>query len=389
MALDPFGKPLSTLPPFELNLQQKRQATLLYHWMSLDYLRELKALIDALIRGADVDLELAKMQGRDAVLSNDRWGVRDTSANWSTFVFPAIEDFRKSTSRLIAWRASQIYCGTGATQCSRMIDEFSSMWMTEDEEKRFKAQFEKVCQHAQFIDFAAGIGGVRHQLNDYSMSLYWNEWSSRFPLLPKFRVRTDVEGTTNKMPSRTGVYVAQDDPYATLQFGWTGDNDGILGDAQTLNAIGHRATTIIGRDALWGDGHKIASYAIGAFQRRELTDYDFFKPGDESNPQYAPWLVYNSSAVSRACRWFFVEMVNGEFDEQAAAVTSSTSAPKTDILRCQAGKACPQEGWWFTPAGVNSRRYFTLGEVMPSLGGDYGDTIWQWADNQSSAGGRS
>lgn len=48
-------------------------------------------------------------------------------------------------------------------------------------------------------------------------------------------------------------------------------------------------------------------------------------------------------------------------------------------LRCEAGQACPHEGWWFTPAVPDSRRFFKLGEVMPKHQADYGMTIWQWA----------
>ena len=47
--------------------------------------------------------------------------------------------------------------------------------------------------------------------------------------------------------------------------------------------------------------------------------------------------------------------------------------------RCESGERCPREGYWFTPAAQDSRRLFKLGEVMPSFGGDYGQTIWQWA----------
>jgi hypothetical protein len=45
-------------------------------------------------------------------------------------------------------------------------------------------------------------------------------------------------------------------------------------------------------------------------------------------------------------------------------------------LRCEGGTPCPQDGWWFAPAG-EGRRYIRRGEVMPTLGGDYGLTIWQ------------
>ncbi|TXI99999.1 MAG: DUF1911 domain-containing protein [Aquabacterium sp.] len=47
-------------------------------------------------------------------------------------------------------------------------------------------------------------------------------------------------------------------------------------------------------------------------------------------------------------------------------------------LRCEAGQPCPRDGEWETPALANSRRSFKQGEVMPSVEGDYGQTIWQW-----------
>jgi hypothetical protein len=46
--------------------------------------------------------------------------------------------------------------------------------------------------------------------------------------------------------------------------------------------------------------------------------------------------------------------------------------------RCESGNRCPREGTWLTPAAPD-KRHFKLGEVMPSVGGDYGLTIWQWA----------
>ncbi len=45
---------------------------------------------------------------------------------------------------------------------------------------------------------------------------------------------------------------------------------------------------------------------------------------------------------------------------------------------------CPEAGWWFTPAKPGSRRHFKQGETMPSVGGDYGETFWQWSPDQSA-----
>ncbi|WP_407280140.1 Imm71 family immunity protein [Aromatoleum evansii] len=49
-----------------------------------------------------------------------------------------------------------------------------------------------------------------------------------------------------------------------------------------------------------------------------------------------------------------------------------------------AGQPCPEAGWWLTPAQASSRRYFNEGEIMPALGGDYGQTFWQWAPDQAA-----
>lgn len=59
----------------------------------------------------------------------------------------------------------------------------------------------------------------------------------------------------------------------------------------------------------------------------------------------------------------------------------SDSTKRTNV---PAGQLCPESGWWFSPAKADSRRYFKQGDTMPSLGGDYGDTYWQWSPDQSA-----
>jgi hypothetical protein len=59
-------------------------------------------------------------------------------------------------------------------------------------------------------------------------------------------------------------------------------------------------------------------------------------------------------------------------------------ASKASRANVTAGESCPEAGWWFTPAKADSRRYFKQGDIMPNLGGDYGQTFWQWAPDQSA-----
>ncbi|WP_396267989.1 hypothetical protein [Ideonella sp.] len=385
MHTDLLGNPIGGYPAMNLNIHQKRQATLLYHWMSLDYLKGLKAMIDALIKGVDVNLALAKQQGRDELIANPRWGIRDTAINWSTNVYPALEDFRQATVRDIAQRANERYEFTGANQCARMIQEFSSMWMTPEEEETFKKEFQEVYRYASKIDDAAGSGGRRHQLNDFNMYLEWTENEHLFPKLPKFKVRTDITGETGKRPPRTGVYVAQDDELATLQFAWRGYDNGELGDAETLSDLGREAVKVIGRDSMWQNHARMKQWVLEAYRRGEKLDFGPLGPRENFEPERAGRIISRSTKHSRACKWYFVEMIGGEFDEEDPTAPASAAPRNTGGLRCEAGQPCPQSGYWFTPARANSRSCFERGQVMPSTGGDYGATIWQWDANQGEA----
>jgi len=53
-------------------------------------------------------------------------------------------------------------------------------------------------------------------------------------------------------------------------------------------------------------------------------------------------------------------------------------------LRCEGGQACPQAGYWATPAQANSRREFQTGELMPVFkDSPWGATIWYWEAAQA------
>ncbi len=336
-----------------------------------------------LIAGVDVVVDEANVQGRDRFMVSERWGVRDTTANWSTHVYPSLEAFRQSVVGDIAARANEDYGTTGAHQCARMISEHSSRWMTVEEEERFREEFEKVYSHAGKIDSVCGGGGQK-LINDDMMFSAWEKLGPLFPRLPLFRVRTDVEGESGKMPPRTGAYVAQDDPNATLQFGWTGNSDGRLGRAITFNDLGLKALSLLGRPALWADDNKITAFVSEAFRRGEMTERgSLYDPGDENDPRWAPGILSENVYTHRPCKWYFVEMIDGEYEDETDTAEPET-VTATHHPNVPAGQPCPEAGWWFTPAEPDSRRWFKQGEAMPSVGGDYGQTFWQWSPDQSA-----
>lgn len=76
------------------------------------------------------------------------------------------------------------------------------------------------------------------------------------------------------------------------------------------------------------------------------------------------------------CTWYLIE--RSENNRASEAGTSQTN----QLLRITAGNRCPRAGFYFTPAFPDSRKHFAQGEMMPSLDSTYGQTIWQWDENQ-------
>jgi hypothetical protein len=81
----------------------------------------------------------------------------------------------------------------------------------------------------------------------------------------------------------------------------------------------------------------------------------------------------------RDCTWYLVERVP---DEQGDAQIDPV--PEAHHLRVPAGEVCPETGFYFTPAKMESRHLFQKGDVMPGVDSEYGRTIWQWDNNQTS-----
>jgi hypothetical protein len=77
------------------------------------------------------------------------------------------------------------------------------------------------------------------------------------------------------------------------------------------------------------------------------------------------------------CTWYLVERAADADEVQPSAAIESAQT-----VRVAAGLACPESGFYFTPARAGSRRLFQRGDVMPDFGADYGTTIWQWDGDQ-------
>lgn len=365
---------------FLLSPWQKKQAALLYYFSSMDYLKGLQKKLDDLMAFIDPTVDLAKVQNRDSVLVDKRWGNRDTVENWANNAWGFLKDFQKSNLLAMAERAVESYGLSGAHFFARALSEFSMQWTTPDEEDQFNRMFEHIQSYARELDRTVDHHWRASKWTDFHFYLAWDELKKQFPQLPKFQIRMDIVGETGKMPIRTGVYVSQDDNNAGLQFAWTGNKEGRLIESSTFNDLGLQALRTVGRKDLWRNGDKMLAFVQANINDPLLREDSFFD--DSQTPKLAPSLVAGAAFTSRPCKWYFVEMVNGEFED------IEEDAPQSEVpqnrLRMDGGQPCPQAGYWFTPAQSKSRRYFNQGEPMPVFQSNYGLTIWQWDEDQSN-----
>lgn len=372
----------------ELSPWHKRQAALLYHFTSLDYLRALLPKIDEWI--SFTDRILTDRSTLDALgLAQANWAPVNTTAHFSTYAFAAMVEFKETVQHSIAARTYERYGSVGEHQCGRMLQEYAGLsgrengdflWATPEQEAEFKQRFNSIYDHASTVSVCAAH---MRTLTDFTFWNFWQTHGAQIPRLPQFRVRADVVGESGKQPIRTGVYIPQDDPYGALQFAWTGGGDGQLGDVYSLNDVGNAALQAVGRTGLWEDEAGLLRFA----GRSEYRDVIKSLTGPLTKPKLAPSAVARRSFAPRACKWYFVEMVNDEYEDHDGTYTGATEmTPQGHPRNVSGGQRVPESGWWFTPAAMGqSTRYFEAGDIFPDLpGSTYGATFWQWSSNQSA-----
>lgn len=364
---------------FELTYWQKKQAAMLYHYASLDYLKGLQQLVSDLIDGViDPLVAEAKQQDRDSILVNRRWGTRNTAQNWTNNAWLFLKDLQFFLAKDIAARAVERYAVTATNECFRGISEYSMQWATIEEEDRFKAAVRLVSEYAMYLDQT--VNDLQYsRWTDYELTLAYRKFLNTQQQLPKFRVRKDITTESGRPPPKTGVYVVQQDTNAGLQFAWTANGGGKLRPANTFNEIGRAAMKEVGREDLWLNDEKMFNFAMHSSERDVFTP-EIYILGEEYRG-LAAGAVAEHAFVNYDAKWFFVEIVNGEFEdllENRTQLVSPTAPEKVN-----GGDYCHVSGFYFTPAQPNSRRPLVKGEKAPELDSQYGLTIWQWDPNQS------
>jgi hypothetical protein len=361
-----------------LTTWQNKQAAMLYHFASLDYLKALHRMVSDAIDGfIEPLLLLAKEQRRDSVLVDPRWGTRDTVENWSNNAWPFLKEFQSSLAKDIAARALERYGTSGVNEYFRGMEEYSTRWATVEEEQAFESIVRVISHYAHYIDLTLD-DYFGNRWTDAEFGHAYPEFAAKYSKIPQFRVRTDVIGESGKTPIRTGVYVSQDDPNATLQFGWTGNGGGKLRLSKTFSDIGLEALRKIGRKDLWFNDEKMFEFATTS-QYSALFKPTVYMLGEEHR-DFASMAISDEAFVERPCKWYFVDQINGKFEDLEEI--SSEAPPSQVVERVLGGETCRKTGFYFTPARPGSRRRLTTGETAPEFESQYGNTIWQWDPQQ-------
>jgi hypothetical protein len=356
----------------------KKQAAMLYHFASLDYLKRLHRMVtDVIVGEVDPLLDLAREQGRDFLLTDPRWGTRNTVENWANNAWPFLKELQSSLAQDIAARALERYEKTAANECFRGMSEYSMQWAVADEEQRFQDAVRTISDYANKIDKTLDAYH-NSRWTDAGFAKVFVKFALEHSTIPCFKIRTDITGESGKTPRRTGVYICQDDPNAALQFAWTGNGGGKLRPAKTFSEIGRAALQAIGRDDLWINDQKMFEFATSG-KYDALFRSTIYLLGQEHR-DFASLAVSKEAFIDQPCKWYFVETLNGEF-ENLNALPMST--PDSDILeRIFGGETCKKTGFYFTPSHPDSRQRLVEGAVVPNYQSQYGQTIWQWDPRQ-------
>lgn len=152
-----------------------------------------------------------------------------------------------------------------------------------------------------------------------------------------------------------------------------------MDDVETLNEFGLRAMQSIGRTDMWINKEKMAAFVNLPESRKVLRDDPLVEfPVD---PEMAPSDVARSAFASRPCKWYFVELIPGQWEDTATEDSKKPSNGNNidERLRRLPGQPVPVTGFWHTPAlsGDEGRRFFRQGERFPDTAHTaYGEVIW-------------
>jgi hypothetical protein len=367
---------MSTSIASEPDLWHCKQAAMLLHYTSLNYLENLHTLITAFTNGVvDPLLDLADSQARDALLVDRRWGDRNTLRYWKTSASPTLKSLQFSLAKDIAARSSGRFVRTAVIESLRAIAHLSTGWMSPGEEEIVEAAMQALAVAAGRLDDTLSADND-NRWNDFKFTSVFGEFAATTGRIPRFRVRPDVKHESGTAASHTGIYISCDDINDSVQFVVKGS---LVRNAKTLNELGLDALDYTGRDELWRNFNKMFDFATS--ERFGSLFKDEVYVDGLPYPKSAPAAVASKAFIERSRSWQLLEVIEGEFYH----ITSTPLSRRDRLIkhRIDGGSACGIEGYYFAPKIFESRCWFSVGDIAPTCDPRYGSTTWHWDTNQT------
>ena len=360
----------------QLTRFQKQSIALIYYVTSKPYLEMLLTKLDELIEYTGGVIDLADQQYRDRVLLQEGWGMGDTSANWSTYAYPSLLDFRLGLIRIIEETKQEKYCWTPAYNTARMLGEFQPNWMSEEEETDFKTRFDELYRLCSYYDSCVK---PPRSWDLYILFEVINELGLFDHKVPKFKVRTDIRVNSGESIPKTGVYIPVGDRYGAPQFAWTHEETGTfergwLEKCETINALGKQLFSKFNEYTAWTPSEELRAFAIEYLKKKKIDDnFGYVKFDYDRQLRLAPSLIARNVFTTFDCSWYFVELVDGEFEEIGREETEVFVTPDLKVI---GGELCPRTGYWILSSQKEKRLYFTKGTLIPKYNKDWGEEYW-------------
>lgn len=360
---------------------QKQSVALIYYVTSRSYLEMLLTKLDDLIQYTGGVIDLADQQYRDRILLQEGWGMGDTSANWSTYAYPSLLDFRIGLIRIIEETKLEEYGWTPAYNTARMLGEFQPNWMSEEEETDFKARFDELYRLCSYYDSCVK---PPRSWTLYTLFEVIKELGIFDHKVPKLQVHTDIRVNGGEPIPKTGVYIPVGDQLGTPQFAWTyrdenGFEGGKLEECETLNALGKQLFSKFNEYTAWTPSEELRAFAIENIKKKKIDDdWNYMQDDNEGQIELAPSLIANNVFSEVDCSWYFVELVEGEFEDIGGEEISVFATPDLKVI---GGELCPRTGYWILSSQKGKRLYFTKGTLIPKYNKDWGEEYWIFDGN--------
>lgn len=365
--------------PLELTRWHARQAAMLYHYASLDYLKKVRDMINQLRRGdASAMMVEAREQGEHAQVSNAKFGTLEPTANWALHGnLPFLTSLMSSLTQDITARTFGKYPPTGIGETLMNADRTWVEHVSAEELEYFESFSAIVGRMGDRIDKTVQRYGER-PWDDFNFAYDFPGFAAGMPRIPRFRVLPEIVGTSGALPPRTGVYRSATDPNAALQFAAAGPDGVPLGKASTFNALGLETLAAVGRAGMWFDDDAMRAFVTTS------RDPDLLRDGFSSNGPWralAPDSLARTAFVERPDSWHFVEIVPEAFED--VQLDWNADELRRDEVRLAGPAVCHRTGFYLAPAVPDSRTWFRFGDTMPTLGSADRQRTWQWDPDQS------